>query len=117
MTAITTIKTALQSMGYTVNLKPQEKISTTKEVILFLTNYSIMVETNISYIVEYTINIYLISESMDTTIALIPTLIAAIEPNLTGYSSVRFDSITVDLAGTVYAISIPIKIKEVVNVE
>lgn len=118
MSVITSIKRSLGGIGYTVEDTPQEK-TYDKLILILIDQMSINVETQTTYIFDVGLKIKFTESKADSVPTKIATVMKTIEDNLddTDAMNFQFTTVTTELHGQNYYISIGCKYMEVIQID
>jgi hypothetical protein len=115
MTTIENVISGLKSIGYKVNLSPQEAIGA-REVVITLEELDIEVETSQCYFYTQTYALNWYADNIVTIVSTIQALISAVEAS-TVATARNFKFITPDITreGTAYLITLKFQFTETIS--
>lgn len=118
MTAITSIKKAFQSLGYTVNTRLQESTASEKEIVIIVDDVDYEVETDTSYFCTITLDIIFSETDPDELISkcvLFPSIIeVAIRDQVL---NPIIETPAIDNTGHLYQVELYCTYKVVIDIE
>ena len=115
MTVVTQVKSILESAGYSVEIRPQEK-TYNKQILLLLDAMEFEVETQTTYRANFSVTIRYVADSADDAIAKTIEIMQLVEPNITALTF-KFETPLIEIDSRVYYILLPFTYTEVINIE
>lgn len=118
MTVITSIKSAFQELGYSVETRLQESAASNKQIIIIIDDVDYEVETDTSYFCDISLKIVFAEQDPEILIQKILTFPNIIETAIIDLvKNPIIESPDIDNSGHLYQVELYVKYTEVIDIE